>query len=210
MWNLQPKHPKRKRYRLPDCDYRKPNRFFVTICTQNRRRLFGYIRNGIMRLNDAGRIADAHWKSLSDHFPHIRLDKHVVMPDHIHGIVDIVDFPDDITGPQHAAAGNDHQSGNQKPPPHVGTEPKPQHRDDRHGSQHAATLRMTAGSLGVMIRSYKSAVTADINRLRNTPGSRVWQYRFHERIIRTESAHERIRRYIENNPARWSYDHPDG
>jgi len=185
-------YPDRKRYRLPGHDYGKPASYFVTICTRNRRRIFGHIRNGVMHLNDLGRIANAHWKSLPDHFPCVRLDAHVVMPDHIHGIVEIVEPENDPAGPQHAAAGN-------------GIKP-----DDDERPQHAAALRVMAGSLGAIIRSYKSVVTADNNRIRGTPGSPIWQYRYHERIIRTNASRARIRRYIENNPARWSIDHPDG
>lgn len=194
--------PDRRRYRLPNHDYRRPAAYFVTICTHKRQRTFGKIHDGIMHLNDAGRIADEHWKSLPDHFPHVRLYAHIVMPDHIHGIIDIVDggysverrpLPQDQipAGPQHAAAVNDAICGDAKRP------------------QHAAALRVIAGSLGAIVRSYKSAVTAGINRIRGKSGAPVWQYRYHERIIRTDASRERIRRYIENNPARWTIDHPD-
>lgn len=226
MYNKNAEYPKRKRYRLPGCDYRKPNSFFVTICTQNRRRLFGHIRNGIMHLNGAGRIADAHWKSLSDHFPHIRLDKHVVMPDHIHGIIDIVDG-------FHSAERRTRPDGQNNAGPWLATaanDPKP---DDDERPRQAAALRINVseppiidtglsettgriptrpenGSLGMIIGAYKSGVTREINRLHGNAGKTIWQYRFHERIIRTESSRQRIRRYIENNPARWSIDHPNG
>jgi putative transposase len=47
-----------------------------------------------MGLNQAGQIAQAHWRRLAQHFAHIRLDAFVVMPNHIHGIIEIVDFPE--------------------------------------------------------------------------------------------------------------------
>ncbi len=197
-----------------------------------------------MHLNDFGRIADTHWKSLPDHFPHVRLDNHVVMPDHIHGIIDIVDGgysaerrplpdgqnpagprftaagndtePDDPEWPRFTAAGNDPEPDDPERPRFSAAgndpEPRPTHTDSREtqDTSRPGPPRPETGSLGMIIGAYKSGVTREINRLRSSPGAAVWQYRFHERIIRTDAAHERIRRYIENNPARWTIDHPYG
>jgi REP element-mobilizing transposase RayT len=60
-----------------------------------------------------------------------------------------------------------------------------------------------SGSLGAIIGSYKSASTARINQIRGTPGGRVWQRNYYERIVRNDAALRRIRRYIQTNPARW-------
>ena len=62
------------------------------------------------------------------------------------------------------------------------------------------------GSLGAIIRAFKSAVTKRINALRGTPGARVWQRNYYERIIRDERALNAIRRYIAENPQRWHLD----
>jgi len=53
---------------------------------------------------------------------------------------------------------------------------------------------------------YKSAVTRQINILRNTPDMPVWQRNYYEHIIRTERALNAIRQYILDNPARWHLD----
>jgi len=79
------------------------------------------------------------------------------------------------------------------------------------GAQHAAPLQpprinVRPGSLGAIVRSYKSAVTKRINELRGTPGAAVWQRNYWEHIIRTERALEAIRRYIAENPLRWELD----
>ena len=66
--------------------------------------------------------------------------------------------------------------------------------------------RPAPGSLGVIIRSFKSAVTREINRLRATPGAAVWQRNYWEHIIRSEEALQAIRRYIEENPLHWALD----
>ena len=43
------------------------------------------------------------------------------------------------------------------------------------------------------------------------PGAPFWQRNYWEHIIRNEASLNRIREYIENNPARWAEDqlHPD-
>lgn len=56
----------------------------------------------------------------------------------------------------------------------------------------------------------KSVITKKINILRDTPGKRVLQYRFHDHIIRNEQELFRIRKYIECNPANWHIDKFNG
>ncbi len=63
-----------------------------------------------------------------------------------------------------------------------------------------------AGSLGVVIGRYKTAVTTRINNLRKTKGAKVWQRGYYERIIRNERELKATREYIINNPARWAAD----
>lgn len=50
---------------------------------------------------------------------------------------------------------------------------------------------------------FKTNTTKEINRMRGTPGSTVWQKRFYERIIRTEADYFRIKKYIRDNPGKW-------
>ncbi len=61
-----------------------------------------------------------------------------------------------------------------------------------------------AGSLSAIVRSYKSAVTrwAGLNGY----DSFAWQARFHDHIIRDEPELNRIRRYIQDNPLKWTLD----
>jgi hypothetical protein len=62
------------------------------------------------------------------------------------------------------------------------------------------------GSLPTLIRSFKSAATRGINRLRGTPGGCVWQRGYYERVIRNERELNAVRRYIAHNPLRWELD----
>lgn len=63
-------------------------------------------------------------------------------------------------------------------------------------------LSPKSGSLSAIIRSYKSSVTRWCRQ--NGDEDFCWQSRFYDRIIRNQTALNNIRRYIINNPAKWS------
>ena len=91
--------PKRKPIRLPDYDYSSPGTYFVTICTQDRRCILSRITVGAdalggpqLQLTDAGKIVEQYILS-SDRIPGFRVDKYVVMPNHIHLIMRIENGP---------------------------------------------------------------------------------------------------------------------
>jgi len=68
-------------------------------------------------------------------------------------------------------------------------------------------LSPARGSLSVIIRTFKAAVTAWARR--NGYGEFAWQGRFHDRIIRNEKELFRIREYIRTNALNWSLDEKD-
>ncbi len=67
-----------------------------------------------------------------------------------------------------------------------------------------AVGRLVPGSLGAIVRSFKSAATARINQLSNTPGQKVWQRNYYEHVVRSQAELYRIRWYIITNPIRWN------
>jgi REP element-mobilizing transposase RayT len=79
----------RRSIRLKNYDYAQPGAYFITICTQGRECLFGEVENGQMELNDVGRMIDRWWQELREKFPSTSSGGYVVMPNHIHGIIDI-------------------------------------------------------------------------------------------------------------------------
>ena len=85
--NTGEKQPQRKLTRLRGYDYSTPGYYFITICTKGKKHLFGKISNGKMSLNNAGKIASQEILKIDSHYINIRIDKHVVMPNHIHMIV---------------------------------------------------------------------------------------------------------------------------
>jgi REP element-mobilizing transposase RayT len=64
--------------------------YYLTLCTHKGKNIFGELSNDEMMLNDLGKIVQYSWESLPKHFPHIETDLFVIMPNHIHGIVSIV------------------------------------------------------------------------------------------------------------------------
>ena len=75
--------------RLKNRDYASPGRYFVTICSDFKRCIFGTVEGGMVRLSKLGQIAEEAWLALAQQFPGIRLHGHVVMPNHVHGIVEV-------------------------------------------------------------------------------------------------------------------------
>lgn len=73
--------------RLKDYDYSTPGGYFVTICCKDRGHRFGKIIDGVMHLNQLGKIAHNEWLDLPKRFPQITLKEFVIMQDHMHGII---------------------------------------------------------------------------------------------------------------------------
>jgi REP element-mobilizing transposase RayT len=174
----------RRSIRLRGYDYSREGTYFLTICTQNRQCLFGTITEDRMVLNDAGRTAADCWLRIPDHFPNVELDEWVVMPNHIHGIVVIVD-----------------SSANATAVPPVGA---------NHYSPLPVPLRVpprptgTSHTIGSMVRGFKIGVTKWHRK--RWVASQIWQRNYWEHIIRNEQELNRIRQYIVDNPLQWEHD----
>jgi REP element-mobilizing transposase RayT len=181
-----PQKHHRRSIRLKGWDYSRPGAYFVTVCTQNRECLFGEIQKDEMQLNGFGGIILERWNCIPNHFKHVQLDTFQVMPNHIHGILFILDVGAKHSEVQcHKIEGN--KFGNASP-----LQKKP------HGTQ--------PGSLSAIIQNFLSVSTRNINRIRNTPGDRIWQRNYYDRIIRHDDELRKIREYIVNNPLKWELD----
>ena len=75
--------PKRKLPRLSGYDYSKSNYYFVTICTDERKNLFGEIG----KLNEFGMVAEKRLLEIENHYDNVFVDRFVIMPNHIHAII---------------------------------------------------------------------------------------------------------------------------
>ena len=68
----------RKSLRLPGYDYSRPGAYFVSICTTNRKCLFGSILNKKMMLNDAGLMVEKWYAELENKFQDIKCSEHII------------------------------------------------------------------------------------------------------------------------------------
>jgi REP element-mobilizing transposase RayT len=182
--------PRRRSIRLRDYDYRSQGAYFVTICTLNRECLFGEVRDGSVLLNAFGGIAQTEWLQSAEMRREIELDEFVVMPNHQHGIVVIVE----TCGARNDARGRppDAPTGRARPAGGLPT--------------FTPTTRPASRSLGAFINGYKAAVTRTIRSIHGTDAASVWQRNYYEHVIRNDEDLDRIRHYIRDNPAHWTWD----
>lgn len=197
--------------RAPFWDYAWNAAYFVTLCTKNRLCWFGNVADGNMVLSPIGHIANSCWYEIPNHFPFVELGAHIIMPNHVHGIV-IIDKPHD--GNDAPNAPNVPQSPNvetqdiaslqQAPPsnPSDASErpepPKPSELDqpkNQFGPQ--------SKNLASIVRGFKIGVTKNARQI--NPGFQ-WQPLYHDHIIRNDAAFQHISNYILNNPAKWQED----
>ncbi|MBE6756568.1 MAG: transposase [Clostridia bacterium] len=92
------KLPERKQIRLQNYDYSSPGAYYVTLCTEKRRKVLSDIIVGQglapaeTRLSHYGKIAEEQLLLLQKRYDFIKIDKFVIMPDHIHAIVIFKDY----------------------------------------------------------------------------------------------------------------------
>ena len=177
--------------RLRGWDYRNAGWYFVTICTRDGYHFFGDVVNGEMQLSPLGEVALQFWLDIPKHISGVHTDASVMMPNHGHGILVIEPRPMTTVETLHATS-------------------LPFAEDDEFltdsqiQSRVMSALSPKAGSLGAIIRSYKSAVTNWARQ--NKFDDFAWQARYWEHLIRDERSLQEIRQYIHNNPARWELD----
>jgi REP element-mobilizing transposase RayT len=174
----------RKSIRLRGYDYSQPGAYFITICTHQRQSLFGDIVDGVMMLNTAGNIAHDEWKNISDIRHDVSLCEFVIMPNHMHGIINVGAH---CMRPMN----NDMNSMN--------------NMHSVSGNQQSGRVQR-APTVGDIVRGYKSAVTKRLWESCGNQGHPVWQRNYHEHIIRNEQAYQNIAEYIRANPQKWQDD----
>ena len=194
---IHPQKRRRRSIRMPKFDYTMSLQWFITICTHNRECVLGEIVNDEMRLNEIGKIIEECWLAIPDHFLNVILGEYMIMPNHIHGILEIVDN-------SHVCRGTACQNDSDICRGVACYAPT--------GSQeYFSKISPVPKSLGTIIRSFKSGVTKHVNKLRNTPSASFWQRNYYEHGIRNDKALERIENYIKENPFFWNEDenHPE-
>jgi putative transposase len=83
-------HQKRKRNRLNEYDYSNAGYYFVTICVNDRMEYFGKVKNSECVLNKYGQIVRQNLENLPHQYPYVSVDYYVIMPNHIHVIIILI------------------------------------------------------------------------------------------------------------------------
>ncbi|WP_337866381.1 transposase [Ignavibacterium sp.] len=84
--NSKKNYPVRKPTRLKEFDYSNNGYYFITICVQNNKMIFGDVENEKMKLNTYGKEVEKILLSLPERYKQIEIDYYVIMPNHFHGI----------------------------------------------------------------------------------------------------------------------------
>ena len=210
--------PKRKHIRLRGYDYSSEGLYFITICTKNRKHFFGNIENQIFDYSPIGAIAYTYWNEIPKHFPNISLGSFVIMPNHIHGIIEILptagisasDDRESLDSSVRTRHGVSPQDSPEDSPDYSSLDIQQQSQNkssknpDKKTSKNLNEFGKTIpGSVSAIIGQFKSSVTRWCNKNGFIFG---WQSRFHDHIIRDEPEFFRIENYIINNVKNWGSD----
>ena len=153
---------RRHSIRLKGYDYSQAGAYFVTIVAWQREMLFGEIVDGEMVLNGFGKIVCDAWFDLPESLSPCRIGAFVVMPNHVHGIVLLIDdggFP--LRNGSRGGSSNVERDVIVPDGLHAGMDPLPTNQTrpyvtaKRHG-------------LSEIVRAFKSFSARRINWLRNS------------------------------------------
>ncbi len=149
----------------------------MTLCSFERQNLFGEIVCGKIGLSKLGQLVRECWLKIPIHFENAVLEEFVIMPNHIHGIIVLLEV-------------------SHKRAEHV----QPLHKKVELGEfQHKVSK-----SIGSVLGSFKAAVSR-ISRKSWTQET-IWQRNYYEHVIRNDKEFETIRQYVRNNPMNWELD----
>ena len=169
---------------MKDYDYSLTGAYFITLCTQGKRNILceiGPVGQGLCscRLLAAGEIVQDELSRLETRYDGMKIDKYVIMPNHLHMIV-IIDQPGERREQSPLACAKE------RPQPGGHVCPRPTVSD--------------------FVCGLKSITTKQCNRTCGTTGKTLWQTGFHDHIIRGEANYLRIWQYIDENPLKWAED----
>ncbi len=226
-----PQMHNRRSIRFKGYDYTQAGLYFITICCQNRACLFGEIENGKMMLNDAGAIANDCWLNIPNHFPNAILHEYVIMPNHVHGIIELVGAnnhspetnhhsPETVGANNHSPVSKLHSPVSELHSP-VSELHSPKNKNNNNSvigdnraknvsvigdnrAKNVSPLRSPSKTVGSVVRGFKIGVTKWMRQ--NTDTFYIWQRNYWEHIIRDDKSHENISQYIINNPTKWNND----
>ncbi len=208
MIQFDPQKHHRRSIRLKGYDYSKQGFYFITICCEDKAKIFGEIIDGKMILNEFGQIANEEWLNTANIRQNCKLHAHIIMPDHIHGIIEIL--------------------FSENPNNQIGAFKSPSHTIGAfiRGFKIATIKRIKdyiilgAGESKFDLDTGESKFSSVTGELQFAPtvfaptniikklNFKIWQRNYYEIIIRDENAFFNISRYIRNNPSNYKTKRP--
>ena len=177
------KLPERKNLRLKNYDYSGCGTYFLTICTDKRRKILSQIvgvdvpDDPRVELTAYGKIAEKYINQLNDFYDNISVEQYVIMPNHIHMILFVCD------------GGSSRTSTPTDEDIYVGT-----------GSSRTSTPTVRQHSVvPTFVSTFKRFCNKEI-------GKNIWQRYYYDHVIRDKNDYEEISKYIYENPHKWEFD----
>jgi REP element-mobilizing transposase RayT len=164
--------------KLNNWDYSNPGKYFITICTYKKNNFFGKIENNKIRLKEIGLVAKSNWLEITRHFDNIKLDEFIVMPNHVHGIIEIIKPLNSHVETRNCAS---------------------LHNDSNFKKMNNKSNQL----IPKIIRIYKGSVQKYANDNKIFFG---WQPRYFDEVIFDDKRYFKIKNYIINNPDNWVKD----
>ncbi len=200
----------RKKLRLPDKNiYSNNNSFFITICVQDKRCIFGEVdsknvkHHGNVKHSPTGEIVKQEWLNLPNIFENIIMEDFVIMPNHIHGIMTFLDKPISKITTQETNLSDIISKFKSISWYHINKqfvgEPLRFHKEYRI---------LTSNEISMVDENkvYRNIKYHGNGKRSPTSFPSFWQKSFYERVIRNDADLSRIREYIFNNPTNWQLD----
>jgi putative transposase len=174
--------PRRRSLRLKGWDYSQSAAYFITLCVHNQACLLGAISKGKMQLSPAGSMITRIWLGMPEYNPGLVLDEYVVMPNHFHALLGLID-------------------------PNIGRGQCPAPT----GTQDLQVYSQRKLSVPDVVRKFKTlSITEFSSGVRDAGwpphGRHLWQRGYFDRVVRNEQELESCREYIFNNPLSWHLD----
>ena len=173
------KKPNRKPNRIAGYDYSQSSAYFVTICTQDRKKILSKISVGTPLLGCPqiphdedghpgtgvptvellwhGEIANQYIRQMDAFYEYLSVDQYMIMPDHIHLLITI-------------------------------------HKSNGHPGRGVPTR---TSEIARFVGTFKRFCNKEY-------GSNIWQSRYYDHVVRNQQDYNEIWEYIENNPTKWA------
>jgi REP element-mobilizing transposase RayT len=225
----------RKVMRLRNYDYACEGLYFLTVCVQHHKSLFGQVQacvdlehSATMVLNEAGCMVERWYWEIERKFPDKRCHQMVVMPNHVHCIIENLRQEEVACGEEKLFRGEEKvahigatlrtgdetdtrkgataREGEEKGA-HIGAPIRTGEEIERYGIDN----KIWGASMSGVMDWFKTMTTNEYIRGVYRYGwgrfdNRLWLRSFYDHIVRNDADYLRIVDYIENNPRRWAED----